>query len=90
MKSLISILLLASVFYAGVTQAKEVTSAGQAISLCKAQAIENNDDYVSSKSKRIKETRSGYKLKLKVTLADSTVSSNCVVGKDGTITYAQS
>jgi len=90
MKSLLSILAIAGTLYVGTTQAAEIRSAGQAITLCKTEAMEQNADYVRSKSRNIKETRGGYKLKMKVTLAESTVVSKCTVSRDGTVDYSQS
>lgn len=87
MKSLISLLLVAGVFYALVANASEVDKPGQAMTLCKAEAMASHADYQSSKSKRIRQTRDGYKLKMRVRLEDRTVNANCVVSRDGTVTY---
>lgn len=88
MKSLISLLLVAGVFYVAVANAAEVSKPGQAMTLCKAEAMASHPDYQSSKSKRIRQTREGYKLKMRVRLEDETINASCIVNRDGTVTYA--
>lgn len=88
MKTLLSILTIATLLFIGTTQAAQVTSAGQAISLCKAEAQAQHADYRRSKSQKIKQVRGGYKVNLKVSLADSSVRTVCNVSKDGTLVYA--
>ena len=89
MKTLLNILLITTVLYAGVSHAASI-SAGKAVSLCKAEAQAQNENFVSSKMKRIKDSRAGYKVKLRVVLDDKTISSDCVVARDGSVEYSQS
>ena len=89
MKTLLNILLITTVFYVGATQAASI-SQGKAVSLCKAEAKVQNDNYASSQLKRVKDSRAGYKVKLRVVLDDKSITSNCVVGRDGSVEYSQS
>ena len=89
MKTLLNILLITTVFYVGATQAAGV-SQGKAISICKAEAKAQNENFVSSQMKRIKDSRAGYKVKLRVVLDDKSVSSECIVARDGSVEYSQS
>ena len=89
MKTLLNILLVTTVLYVGATQAAGI-SQGKAISLCKAEAQAQNENFSSSQLKRIRDSRSGYKVKLRVVLDDKTISSNCVIARDGSIEYSQS
>ena len=89
MKTLLNILLITTVFFFGAAQAANISS-GKAVSLCKAEAKAQNENFVSSKMKRIKDSRAGYKVKLRVVLDNKTVSSNCVIARDGSVEYNQS
>jgi hypothetical protein len=90
MKSLISLIIVATLFYSLVTLAAEVRKPGQAMSLCKAEAMASHENYLSSKSKRIRQTRNGFELKLRVRLDDKTINANCDVSRDGNVLYAAS
>lgn len=68
---------------------EQVETLGQAISLCRAEAMTVNDDFVRSKSTRMKETRSGYNIRLKVYLSETSVTSTCDIQRDGTLAYSQ-
>lgn len=87
MKFLTNLAVATSLLAAGSASAAEVETAGSAISLCKEQAIATHSDYVSSKSKRIKQTRDGYRVNLRVVLADKSINSKCEVSRDGTVEY---
>lgn len=89
MKIITNLAVASSLFVAGSASvaAAEVETAGSAISLCKEQAIATHSDYVSSKSKRIKQTRDGYRVNLRVVLADKSINSKCEVSRDGTVEY---
>lgn len=87
MKSLISLLIITGTLFGATAHAEKLT-AGKAISLCRAEAIASHSDYKSSKSKRIKQLRGGFKLKLQVRLADKSITSNCAVNKSGEVTYS--
>lgn len=88
MKILISIILIASLFQISTSQAATVNSAGEALKLCKAEAVKKYADHVSSKAKRIKTTRSGdYKIKMRLVLADSASNAECEVSKEGLVVY---
>jgi hypothetical protein len=89
MKTLMSILFIAGIFYTGISSAATVNSAGQAMSLCKAEAQAQNDNYVSSKSAQIKRIRTGFRMKLRVVLDDGSARAKCEVGRDGTVNYSQ-
>lgn len=90
MKALIKSILIISLLSVSVVGAQEVTSAGAAVSLCRVEAMTKNTDFVRSKATRIKETRSGFIIKLKVYLADSSITSNCEIDRDGSIEYSES
>ena len=92
MKTLLNTLLTTSILFAGVTSAAhhQVATQGAAIGVCKTQAIEANEDYKSSKTKQIKNTRNGYKIKMRVKLENSTTVAVCEVARDGTVSYNQS
>ena len=89
MKTLMSILFIAGIFYTGISNAATVSSAGQAMSLCKAEAQAQNNNYVSSKSAQIKRIRSGFRMKLRVVLEDGSARAKCEVDRDGSIKYLQ-
>ncbi|MBX2847389.1 MAG: hypothetical protein KTR16_03660 [Acidiferrobacterales bacterium] len=89
MRNLIKVLILFSIFSVSYAGATEVTSLGQAVSLCRAEAMTVNDDFVRSKSTRLKETRSGFNIKLKVYLSEKSVTTSCEVQRDGTLSYSQ-
>lgn len=89
MKTLMSILFIAGMFSTGISNAATVSSAGQAMSICKAEAQAQNDNYVSSKSAQIKRVRTGFRMKLRVVLEDGSTRANCEVGRDGRIKYSQ-
>ena len=87
MKAVTSLILAAGLATAVTANANEVSSAGGAMALCKAEAQAAHSDYVSSKSKRIKQNRKGYQIKMRVRLADKSINANCNVAKDGTVAY---
>lgn len=89
MKTFLNILLITTVLFAGVTQAASI-SAGKAVSLCKAEAKAQNENFVSSQMKRVKDSRAGYKVKLRVVLDDESISSECIVDRNGNVEYSQS
>ena len=85
----IPILLTTLLFSQAILANEGVSSLGQAVSLCRAEAMTVNDDFVRSKSTRMKETRSGYNIKLKVYLSETSVISTCNIQRDGTLAYSQ-
>jgi len=90
MKAISTLILATGVAFSGQALAAEKISAGKAMSLCKAEAISAHSDYVSSKSKRIKQVRTGFKVSMRVRLAEKTINANCEVAKDGTVNYGAS
>jgi len=70
-------------------QAAEVKTAGQAMSLCTAQAKATHSDYKRSKSTKIKQRRGVFKIKLKVITESGSVNSLCEVTKEGSVTYSE-
>lgn len=88
MKTIITTALLsASLLLAIPAQAAAVKTAGQAMSLCKNHAQETHEGYLRSKSKKIKQTRSGYTIKLKVISESGSELIQCSVAKDGGLDY---
>lgn len=85
MKSFITI-LVAGLF--SISAHAQVESAGAAVSLCKAEAAKQHSDITNIKSKRIKESRSGYKVKLSVKAGGEKMKATCKVARDGEVTYA--
>ncbi len=89
MKAVPKLVLAATLCLAGHAHA-DVKTAGGAMALCKTEAQNTHSNYVSSKSKQIKQTRSGFRIKMRVRLEDKSISSNCEVAKDGTVKYGAS
>ena len=89
MKALIKTLLIVTISTGLNVNATTVNTESQAIALCKDEAMKVNDDYKRSKSRRIKKTRAGFSIKLKVFLSDSSVTSSCEIKRDGTLVYSQ-
>jgi len=86
--------LTASLFAAGLlfsasSNAAEIKTAGQAVSLCKAQAEKSHPDYKRSKSTKIKQIRGAFKIKMKVTTSEESIKTICEVQKDGTVSYQE-
>lgn len=88
MKTLISILTLASLFFITNSHAANKLSASNALALCKTEAKAKHPDYKRSKTKQVKPTRAGYKVRLKILLEEGSVDSICQVGRDGSVVYA--
>lgn len=90
MKTLINSFLLISLLSVSAVNAQDVISSSTAVSLCRVEAMTQNSDFVRSKATRIKETRDGFIIKLKVYLAENSVTSNCDIKRDGTLSYSES
>ncbi len=89
-----SLTLAASLFTAGLlfsasSQAAEIKTAGQAMSLCKAQAEKAHPGYKRSKSTKIKQSRGIFKIKMKVITDNESLTTFCEVNREGTISYAK-
>lgn len=90
MKAISTLILATGVAFGGQALAGDKLTGGKAMSLCKAEAIAAHSDYVSSKSKRIKQTRDGYSISMRIRLDETTINADCAVAKDGTVTYGAS
>ena len=86
---LASTLFTAGLLFSAASSAATVNSAGQAMSLCKAQAEKAHPGYERSKSTQIKQSRGVFKIKMKVITTEESVKTVCKVAKDGTVTYAK-
>ena len=86
---LISSLFAASLLFTATSNASEIKTAGQAMSLCKAHATKSHDGYKRSKSTNIKHKRGIFKIKMKVVTAQESISTYCEVAKDGTVSYSK-
>jgi len=89
-----SLTLAASLFATGLlfsapSQAATIKTAGQAMSLCKAQAEKAHPGYKRSKSTKIKQSRGVFKIKMKVITDNESLTTFCEVNKEGTISYAK-
>ncbi len=89
-----SLTLAASVLTAGLlfstsSQAADIKTAGQAMSLCKAQAEKAHPGYKRSKSTKIKQSRGIFKIKMKVITDKESLTTFCEVNKEGAISYAK-
>ncbi len=93
MKNLRNLTLASSLLVASlgttVSQAADVKTAGQAISVCKAQAKSAHPDYKRSKASKIKQTRGVFKIKMKVITEAESMTTHCEIAKDGTVTYSK-
>lgn len=93
MKKLRNLTIVSSLFLASFTssnlQAAKVETAGQAISICKTEAINANPNYKRSKITKIKQTRGAFKIKMKVINETETVKAQCEIDKDGIATYSK-
>lgn len=89
MKILTNSLLLAALAIAGNANAADVKTAGQAVTLCKAQAQSAHPGYKRSISKKIRQGRAGFKVNMKVITDDGSVKAVCEVTKDGTVSYSK-
>lgn len=93
MKNLNTLLVASSLivtsFLATSTAYANVKTAGQASSLCKAQAEKAHPGYTRSKSVKIKQSRGVFKIKLKVVTDTETITTFCEVTKDGEVSYAK-
>ncbi len=94
MKNSTTLKLASGLFAAGLLfstagNAAQVKTAGQAMTLCKAQAEKAHPGYQRSRSTKIKQSRGVFKIKLKVTTADDSLVTFCDVQKDGTVSYAK-
>lgn len=87
MKTLPTLMLAVGLSSGVSAYAADSVTAGGAIALCKTEAQAAHSDYVSSRSKRIKQVRSGYRIKMRVRLEDRSINANCEVAKDGTVNY---
>lgn len=86
--TLASSIFAASLLISSPTHAS-VKTAGQATSLCKAQAEKAHPGYKRSKSVKIKQTRGVFKIKMKVITETESVIAFCEVNKEGEISYAK-
>lgn len=82
-------LLAASLLFSASSQAADIKTAGQAMTLCKTQAEKAHPGYKRSKATKIKQTRGVFKIKMKVVTTDGSLTTFCEVSKDGTISYAK-
>lgn len=82
-------LFAASLLFSANSQAAQIKTAGQAMSLCKAQAEKAHPNYQRSKSTKIKQSRGVFKIKMKVVTSDESLTTLCDVKKDGTISYSK-
>lgn len=82
-------LLITGLFFSANSYADEVETAGQAMTLCTAQAEKAHPGYERSKSLKIKQRRGVYKIKMKVVTQDDSLVTLCEVTKDGTVSYAK-
>jgi hypothetical protein len=82
-------LLTAGLLFSATSAAGNINSAGQAMSLCKAQAEKAHPGYERSKSTQIKQSRGVFKIKMKVITSEESVKTICEVSKDGTISYSK-
>lgn len=94
MKNTNTSILATSLFAAGLlfsasSNAESIKTAGHAMSLCKAQAEKAHPGYKRSKSTKIKQTRGGFKIKMKVFTTEESVNILCEVAKDGEVSYAK-
>ena len=89
MRILTNTLLAASIALASSANAADIKTAGQALTLCKAQAEEAHPGYRRAVSKKIRQNRDGFKLNLKVLTEEGSVSTVCEVAKDGAVTYSE-
>lgn len=84
---LVSSLFATSLLFSATSNAAQIKTAGQAMSLCKAHATKTHADYKRSKSTNIKQKRGVYKIKMKVVTKQESISTLCEVTKDGTVSY---
>lgn len=93
MKNLNTLLLATSLitasFLATSTASANVDTAGQASSLCKAEAAKVHPGYKRSKSVKIKQTRGVFKIKLKVVTESETMATFCDVTQKGEVSYTK-
>lgn len=82
-------LLFAGLLFSASSSAAEIKTAGQAMSLCKAQAEKAHPSYQRSKSTKIKQTRGVFKIKMKVITSEESLTTLCEVTKDGTVSYSK-
>ena len=82
-------LFAASLLFSATSNAAEIKTAGQAMSLCKAHATKTHPDYKRSKSVNIKQSRGIFKIKMKVITKQESFSTFCEVTKDGILSYAK-
>ncbi|MGK0373698.1 MAG: hypothetical protein ACJA2E_000165 [Arenicella sp.] len=82
-------LLTAGLIFSANSNASEVDTAGQAMTLCTAQAEKAHPGYQRSKSTKIKLTRGVFKIKMKVVTEGESLTTFCEVTRDGTVSYAK-
>lgn len=87
--TLASTLFAAGLLFSASSNAADIKTAGQAMSLCKAQAEKAHPGYQRSKSTKIKQTRGVFKIKMKVVTENESITTFCEVAKDGAISYAK-
>lgn len=86
---LISGLFAASLLFSATSDAAQIKTAGQAMTLCKAHATKAHPDYKRSKSTNIKQKRGVFKIKMKVVTTKESISTFCEVAKDGAVSYTK-
>ncbi|MFT5573153.1 MAG: hypothetical protein ACI9FR_002086 [Cryomorphaceae bacterium] len=89
MKIFTNTLLAASIVVVSSANAADIKTAGQALTLCKAQAEQAHPGYRRATSKKIRQNRAGFKLNLKVLTEEGSISTVCEVAKDGVVTYSK-
>ena len=87
--TLASSVLAASLLFSSSANAAKIKTAGQAMSLCKAQAEKAHAGYKRSKSTKIKQHRGNFKIKMKIITSEGSLTTSCDVSKDGTVVYAK-
>jgi len=82
-------LFVASLLFSSTSNAANIKTAGQAMTLCKAQAEKAHPEYQRSKSTKIKQTRGVVKIKMKGITKNESFTTFCEVNKDGEVSYAK-
>ena len=87
--TLLNTLIASTLLIVSTVANAEVKTSGQALALCKAQAEKAHPDYKRSSPKKIKQARKRFKIDLKVLTESGNVYTQCVVTRDGEITYSK-
>ena len=89
MKTLINTLITCTFIIASMSAHAEVKTTSQALSLCKAQAEKAHPGYKRSTAKKMKQTRKQFKIDLHVLTETGKIKTQCVVTKDGEVSYVK-